>query len=204
MKRFAFLECIYFVLTYVYVSSLLLSSENIYGKGLINGVLSETRTHSCFHFEWFSVNYRFIYRSFWLFLECVYLCLLYPSLIFDKFLSLCVCVCVCVEVVLDFTNSYFSSVSVWMYVMEIFCVCMCGSLVWNLLVSIFSNNFCLCIYTHIYVCLYIYIYIYIYICFHLDAFVRDYVWHKVQLMGYSMRLELVILVLIAFTYLWFF
>ena len=44
------------------------------------------------------------------FLECVYLSLLYPSLIFDMFLSLCLRVCV--EVVLDFTNSYFSSVCV--------------------------------------------------------------------------------------------
>ena len=29
------------------------------------------------------------------FLECVYLIQLYSSLIFNKFLSLCVCVCVC-------------------------------------------------------------------------------------------------------------
>ena len=27
------------------------------------------------------------------YLECVYLSLLYPSMIFDKFLSFCVCVC---------------------------------------------------------------------------------------------------------------
>ena len=31
---------------------------------------------------------------------------------------------------------------------------------------------------------------YIYICFQLVAFVREHVWHKTYLMGYSMRLEL--------------
>ena len=50
-------------------------------------------------------------------LECVYLSLLYPLLIFDMFCCCCVCVCVCVGVVLDFTNRYFSSVCV--------CVCVC-------------------------------------------------------------------------------
>ena len=60
-----------------------------------------------------------LYRSHPLFFfECVYLSLLYPSLIFDMFLSLCVCVCVCMPgVVLDFTDNYFSSVCV--------CVCVC-------------------------------------------------------------------------------
>ena len=38
------------------------------------------------------------------FIDCVYLRLLYPSLIYDGFLSLCVCV----GKVLDFTYSYFS------------------------------------------------------------------------------------------------
>ena len=51
-----------------------------------------------------------------------------------------------------------------------------------------------------YACVYIYIYIYIYICvcvcvcvsvcFQLDVFIREHVWHKVWLMGYSMRFEL--------------
>ena len=31
---------------------------------------------------------------------------------------------------------------------------------------------------------------YIYACFQLVAFVREYMWHKAFLMGYSMRLEL--------------
>ena len=58
------------------------------------------------------------------FFECVYLSLLYPSLIFDIFSSLCICVCI--GVVLDFTNSYFSSVcecASWGF----FSVCMHGS-----------------------------------------------------------------------------
>ena len=51
-------------------------------EGLVNGVLNETWTHSCLQFEWFSVGYRFIQRSFNLFLECVYISLFYPSLIY--------------------------------------------------------------------------------------------------------------------------
>ena len=31
---------------------------------------------------------------------------------------------------------------------------------------------------------------YIRVCFQFDAFIREYVWHKALLMGYSMRLEL--------------
>ena len=39
--------------------------------------------------------------------------------------------------------------------------------------------------------LYIYMYMcYIYVCFQLVAFVKEHVWHKAFLMGYSMRLEL--------------
>ena len=51
--------------------------------------------------------------------------MLYPSLIFDMFMSLCVCVCVCIGVVLDFTNGYLSSVCV----LGIFYVCTGGSVV---------------------------------------------------------------------------
>ena len=79
-------------------------------QGLVNGVVNETWTYSRLEFEWFSVGYRHLPLFF---LECVHLSLLYPSLIFDMFLScVCVCVCVCVGVLLDFTNSYFSSVCV--------------------------------------------------------------------------------------------
>ena len=56
---------------------------------------------------------------------------------------------------------------------------------------------------HIYVYIYIYIHIYLYflefiylfcsyihVCFQLVAFVREHIWNKALLMGYSMRLEL--------------
>ena len=64
-----------------------------------------------------------------------------------------VIVCVCVGVVLDFTNNYFSSLCVWVWVLEIFWVCMCGSVVGNLLVTIYSNNFVF-IYTYLYMCMF--------------------------------------------------
>ena len=52
-----------------------------------------------------------LYRGHLLFsLECVYLSVLYLSLMFDMFFVLCVCVYV--RVVLNFTNSYFSFVYV--------------------------------------------------------------------------------------------
>ena len=64
MKRFVFFEFvyfvpefIYFVLTYVlymYISSLLLSSENMCGTRLLNGVLNEIWTHSCVQYKMFS------------------------------------------------------------------------------------------------------------------------------------------------------
>ena len=59
------------------------------------------------------------------FLDCVYLSLLYPSLIFDVFLS-CVCVCVCVlEWFFYFPNSYLFSQCALVSVLEIFlCVYM--------------------------------------------------------------------------------
>ena len=52
-----YLFCSYICVIHVYASSLLLSSENIYGTRLINGVLNETWTHSCSQFECFSVGY---------------------------------------------------------------------------------------------------------------------------------------------------
>ena len=47
------------------------------------------------------------------FLECVYFGLLYPSLIFDMFIVVCVFVGVGVGVILSFTNSFFVCVSVY-------------------------------------------------------------------------------------------
>ena len=101
---------LFILFLHTYVSSLLLSSENIYEQGLDNGVLNETCSSSGFQLV------MGLYRGHPLFFfECVYFSLLYPSLIFDIFLSLCVCVCECVGVVLDFSNGYFPSV----------CVCVC-------------------------------------------------------------------------------
>ena len=60
-------------------------------QGLVNGVLKETWTHSCFQYKWPLVGQAGLYRGCCpSFLECVYFGLLYQSLIFD------VCVCVCV------------------------------------------------------------------------------------------------------------
>ena len=85
-------------------------------------------------FGWLWVLYRGHTLNF---LECVYSSLLYPSLIFDLFLSLCVCVCVC-GVVLGFTNSYFLP-RVWECVSWGF-LCICGSVVLNLLVTFFFST----------------------------------------------------------------
>ena len=102
-------------------------------QGLVNRVFNETWTHSCLQFEWFLVHYGFFVKvGPFFFLGSVSLSLLYPSfiLIFDT-----LCVCVCVGVVSDFTNSYFFSVYVCMYVLKF-----------------------------LYIYIYIYIYTYIYIC----------------------------------------
>ena len=66
-------------------------------QGLVHGVLNETLTHSCFQYKCPLVGRAGFYRGLCpSFLECVYFGLLYPSLIFDMFIVLCVCVCVCV------------------------------------------------------------------------------------------------------------
>ena len=132
-------------------------------QGLVNRVLKESWTHWCLQFEWFSFGYGFILRSSSLFLRvCFTFACFTPHWYLICFLPLTVCV----GVVFDFTNSYFSSVSVRVCVLEIFCLCMYGSVVWNLLVTIFSKNFFVCIHIYIsmYVCVNIYIYIYIYVC----------------------------------------
>ena len=123
MKRFVFFEFIYLFISFLHLCMFPACSfcqRTYMAQGLINGVLNETWTHLCLQFEWFSVGYWFIWRFSSLFLR-VCLPLLYPSLIFDLFLSLficvCVCVCVCIGAVLDFTNSYFSTMCV--------CVCVC-------------------------------------------------------------------------------
>ena len=75
------------------------------------------------------------------------------------------------------------------------CVC-CLKSTGNFFSFSISFHSCIYIYIHTYLCMFVHIYIYIYICvcvcvrFQFDVFIREYVWHKVKLMGYSMRLEL--------------
>ena len=71
---YLFISCIY-----VYVSSLMLSSEDMY----VNGVFNETWTHSCFQFKWFLVMLVFFKVVPFFFLEGISLCLLYNSFAFD-------------------------------------------------------------------------------------------------------------------------
>ena len=113
-KRFVFFESIYFVLTYLLYMCMFpaccFRQRTYVAQGLVNGVLNESLNHSCSQFECFSVRLWVLYRGYSpLFLESVYFSLLYPSLIFDMFLSLCVGGCGCVCVVLGFTSSYFKS-----------------------------------------------------------------------------------------------
>ena len=148
----------------MYVSSLLLLSEKIYGtRPCYWGTPWDL--NSLLFSVWMFFCWLRVYISHPLFfLECVYLSLLYPSLIFDMFLLLllllCVCVCVCIGVVLGFTNSYFSS----MCVLGIF-LCMCGSVVLNLQVTFFLIVF-VCVYVYTYLCMFVcvHIFIYIYVC----------------------------------------
>ena len=136
-------------------------------------------------FSWF---WRVLYRGYSsFFLERVYFSLLYPLLIFDMFIVVCVpklewfwvslsiifllcaCVCVCVRV------------SVCLC--DFLCVGLCG---FKFTGSSFPFS-CLYVYTCLYmsVCIYIYIYICVCVCvcvcvcFQLDAFVWEHVWHKV-------------------------
>ena len=139
----------------MYVSSLLLSSENICGTGAFN----ETRTHSFIQYKWPLVGQVGLYRgSCSSFLECVYFALLYPSLIFDMFIvvcvSVCVSVCVGVGVVLGFTNSF-------LFV----CVCVCVG------VCIFGNFVVLNLQAIISPFLYMYTYVCVCVCFQLFSFV---------------------------------
>ena len=115
--------------------------EHIWHKALFMGVLNEIWTHICFLYKWPLVGQAGLYRDCCSsFLECVYFGLLYPSLIFDMFIVMCVSVCVGIGVVWDFTYS--------------FCVCVylgefCG---FKFTRSSFSFIFCICIHVRVYVC----------------------------------------------------
>ena len=116
-KRLVFFECIYFVLTYVlYICvfpACCFRQRTYVAQGLFNGVLNETWTHSCFHYKWSLVGQLIYIGSLFLFLECVYFGLLYPTLIFDIFIVVCACVCVCggVGLIWGFTNGFLVCVS---------------------------------------------------------------------------------------------
>ena len=116
-KRFVFFRIVF--LTFVYISSLILSSGNMYG--LVNGVFNETWTHSYLQFEWFSVGFLFLCRSLQCFSECLFTPIFFTPhllLIWNKLcVYVCVCVCVCFGVVSDFT--------------DIFSMCKCECVSWN-------------------------------------------------------------------------
>ena len=82
------------------------------------------------------------------------------------------------------TVIFLLSLYVWVCVLGIF---VCGYEWFKFTNSSFL--FFVYMHTHVYVCLCIYIYIYIcvcvcvFVCFQLDAFVGEYVWHKVYLKG---------------------
>ena len=126
---------IYFVLTCVYFSSMLLSSA----QGFVNGLFNETWTHSCLQFEWF-FSWLWVYMELspLFFFECVCLYLLYPSLVFGIWYVLLLCVCIAI-VWISLTVIFLCvCVCVCECVLRYLCVCMCGSVVWNLHVIIFD------------------------------------------------------------------
>ena len=135
-------------------------------QGLVNRVLNETWTHSCFQFKWPLVGQEGLYRGHSpSFLECVYFGLLFQSLIFDMFIVVCVCVYIGVRLVWGFTNSFFPF---------FFCgVCECVSsgsfVVLNLLVVLPPFLY---MYTHICV----YMCVCVCMCFQLFSFIWEHVW----------------------------
>ena len=135
-KRFVFLKCIYLFCSYIRVCFQLVAfvREYIWHKAMLMGYsvrLELTRVCILNDFQLVMVLCT-THPHF--FLECVYFCLLYPSLTFDMFLSFFAYACARWS---DFGfHEQLLFVSVWVFVLEIF-VCMCGSAVWNLLV-IFS------------------------------------------------------------------
>ena len=120
-------------------------------------------------------------------LECVYVGLLYPFLTFDMFI-----------VVWGvharwsglgfYLQLFFYSVCVWVCVLEVLCVWGCKVL--NPLVALFP------LFVYVYTCLCIYVCMCE--CFHLDAFVWEHVWRKVELMGIQWDFNLLLFVVWMF------
>ena len=115
-KRFEFFF-IFFVLTYVYVSILMLSSGNVWKKALL--MRTDLTRVCCLNVFRLVMGLYNGHSS--LFLECVYFSLLYPSFAFDIWYV----VCGCVGVVSDFSYWYFFSVYAWMWNFFLY-VCLCG------------------------------------------------------------------------------
>ena len=94
-KRFVFLELIYFVLTYVLYTCMFpagsFCQRTCVAQGLLIWVPTETWNQSCFQYEWPLVCLIGLFRGRCSsFLEYVYFGLLYPSLVFDIFIVVCV------------------------------------------------------------------------------------------------------------------
>ena len=124
-KWYVFFKLINLFMVFLHTSMFLayhIRDRTYIAEGLVIGYsmrLELTRVCSLNDFQLVMGSYRGLPLFF---LECLYLRQLYPSLIFDMFLWLCVCMCV--EVVLHFTKGYFSSVCVWVCILRIF-VCVC-------------------------------------------------------------------------------
>ena len=171
-----FLEFIYLFCFYIRVCFQLVAfvREHIWNKALLMGYSMRVEIPRVCSLNDFHLLMGLYGGPHLFFFQCVDLSLLYPSLIFDMLLSWCVCVlewflisltviflCVCVCVCVCVCES-------WRFLF----VRMCGSVVWNLLVT-FLRIIIVCVYLYIsmYVCVHflslslsIYIYIYIYTC----------------------------------------
>ena len=123
--------------------------EHIWHKASLMGY-SMRQTHSCLRFEWLSVGYGFIWRSFSLFVRVCFTIVCFIPHWYLICFSLCVCVCVCVMEGFWISLTVTFPLCVCECVLGIFCECMLGSSVWNLLVT----------FSLIVLSVYIYIYIY--------------------------------------------
>ena len=172
---------IYFVLTYVLYMrrfpACCFRQRTYMAQGLVNGVLNKIWTHSCSQFECFSFGYGFYIEDFLSFSLSVFTldCLTFIWYVY----VVCVCVCVCALQWFGVLLTVIFLLCVWVCVLGIF-LCMCGSVVLNLLVIFFSNSFLsVYMYTHICVCMCVCVCVCLCVCFLLNAFIREHVWCKV-------------------------